>query len=439
MTRKADAFLIWSAMTIAACAGSCRPGDGAITGEIRTSSGAPAVDARVALAPAESDGAPLVTRTDSAGRYRLDAPPGRYRLAAGPEDHPTHSPRIIEVAPGTATDINLSLRLPRVRGRVRGIPAGTPPGLMRVEMISSEPPLEASIHSDGTFEFLDVPAGAKNLFLEPLGAYTPVTVSDMDLDNVELGPSREPGRPRILGRIRVEGGALLPRVYEPQSGGLRLEVRGSAGSAVSLFVRSDGALGLPDLPAGDYELRFVRLPAGYSVKSMTYGAADLLREPLRVASRDADRFLEITLTPPPSAHSPDGNVGSTLVVSNRGSLQLSGDTPLATFIELKGTSSRQETRLGGEWCGVEYPTPATVAPYGCYHFSPRSFDSLALSLAPGRYELRSYMRPYLGGGSPTHECGVSLVLEAGQTLYAERIEHRGCTVVTSSKPFRSWN
>ncbi|HET9943197.1 MAG TPA: hypothetical protein VFR05_07650 [Terriglobia bacterium] len=38
-----------------------------------------------------------------------------------------------------------------------------------------------------------------------------------------------------------------------------------------------------ELPAGEYTVSIANLPEGYAVRSIIYGASDLLREPLRVA------------------------------------------------------------------------------------------------------------------------------------------------------------
>ena len=48
------------------------------------------------------------------------------------------------------------------------------------------------------------------------------------------------------------------------------------------------------LVAGEYRVTTVRLPAGFTVRSMTYGATDLLNSPLRVDG-PANTRIEVTL------------------------------------------------------------------------------------------------------------------------------------------------
>ena len=73
---------------------------GAVSGVVRGPDGMPAAKVRVyamilrdvANAPADATVLEGITETDSAGRYRLDIPPGRYYIASGSVDAPTYYP-----------------------------------------------------------------------------------------------------------------------------------------------------------------------------------------------------------------------------------------------------------------------------------------------------------------------------------------------------------
>jgi len=84
---------------------------GSVTGIVRTTLGAPAVNVRVtALREEATDNAlramASLTQTDSSGRYRLDnVPPGRYYIAAGRVDLPTYYPGTLDVTGGTTISI----------------------------------------------------------------------------------------------------------------------------------------------------------------------------------------------------------------------------------------------------------------------------------------------------------------------------------------------
>ena len=79
---------------------------GAATGLVASSSGGPAAGVRVVAIPAgdpniATGGATVfesLAQTDSSGRYRLDAPPGRYFIAAGAVNAPTFYPGTVNIA-----------------------------------------------------------------------------------------------------------------------------------------------------------------------------------------------------------------------------------------------------------------------------------------------------------------------------------------------------
>lgn len=303
--------------------------NGVITGQIRSIKGGPAIGVRVVVMAApnsaspETGFAPLdsISQTDDSGRYRLERiPPGRYIVAAGLIDSLTYYPgvrasadaRAITVAPGgTVTGIDFAVvQSPgvRVSGQLTGLPTGAPAGVVHVGLlpIAGTPRLpgpmpEALVQSDGSFEFLRIAPGAYNLRVSgaPPTLTRRVDVQDQDVEllSMSLGPA-------VLGRVEIEGGGSLPAstnappgIPNPPTSLAVRALRPDGGSAPGLPLRTDG-LFLWLLPAGEYRVAVTMLPFGYSVKSMSYGTANLLEAPLKIIDPlpTPSQDIRITLT-----------------------------------------------------------------------------------------------------------------------------------------------
>jgi hypothetical protein len=65
-------------------------------------------------------------------------------------------------------------------------------------------------------------------------------------------------------------------------------------STIATPVGRDGAFVLP-LGEGDYRISLGRLPAGVSVKSIAYGASDLIANPLKLDGTSAPTEIRLTL------------------------------------------------------------------------------------------------------------------------------------------------
>ena len=303
--------------------------NGVVTGQIRSINGGPAIGVRVVVMPVPNSASPetgfgaldSISQTDDSGRYRLERiPPGRYIVAAGLIDSLTYYPGVrtsgdasaITVGPGgTVTGIDFALvQSPgvRVSGQLTGLPTGAPAGVVRVGLlpIAGTPPLpgampEAPVQSDGSFEFLRIVPGAYNLRVSgaPPTVTRRVDVQDQDVEpfSLSLGPA-------VLGRVEIEGGGSLPPSKNAPPGipnpaaslGVRA-LRPDGGSAPSPPLRTDG-LFLWLLPAGEYRVAVTMLPFGYSVKSMSYGTANLLEAPLKIIDPlpTPSQDIRITLT-----------------------------------------------------------------------------------------------------------------------------------------------
>jgi hypothetical protein len=170
------------------------------------------------------------------------------------------------------------------------------------------------------------------------------------------------------------------------------------------------------------------------VKSISYAGADLLQTPLKVDNQPLS-FVRIVLTP--SADTAPVSGDATLVVSKRGRGPMYIEGSLHFFkVRSKAPRTFQaERRLGGEWHldGIGYQPAGAVGS-----------DSLAFTLAPGNYELESYV--YVCDGNcgrlsgPADVCREEFTIRSGETLFAERIQSsptsrdRSCKLSVSTVP-----
>jgi len=139
--------------------------------------------------------------------------------------------------------------------------------------------VEAAVRPDGSFEFTKVPPGPYTALLQPIHLYTAgaeFVVAEKNVTAVELKP------PQILEiecRVVTEDGSPTATEHAVIRAEMAGGIRGLTGMMES--VATDKRLAL-QLLIGEYQLTTVRLPAGFYVKSMTYGGTDVLRQTLRI-------------------------------------------------------------------------------------------------------------------------------------------------------------
>jgi hypothetical protein len=295
--------------------GSSSVPPGAVSGQLQTIDGVPAVNVRVVAIPAPKgtisvdDGLNYYdpyfelptdrTLTDNEGNFRLqEIVPGRYFLLAGAAGHGTFYPdassisgaMVINVQSGVETS-NLNFKLTtrlggKLSGRINANMAALGPRTATVTGGTLEDLLEVPVHADGTFEFGHVPPGKYLVSLYPptpgIASY-PVTVGQADISGVELVPL--PTK-KVTGRIIVRNGSIphgLLGFY-------------TAKTWVGGKISDDGTFSV-DLHAARHQIDFAGLPVGYSLASVKVNGQDTTQQGIVVGNADVSDVV-ITVNAP---------------------------------------------------------------------------------------------------------------------------------------------
>jgi hypothetical protein len=185
---------------------------------------------------------------------------------------------VLNVSPVAPADLVIVVSMPRavsVSGRVTG--ARSPKGMM---VVLSGTQFDAFVDpADGTFVFPNVLPGSYQARLVNSGASvtTPVTVGATDVTGVTIAIPKEHV---VTGLIMMEDGS--------RPTGIRVEAKSTTDQTIASATPSAyqgtnaGQFFLLKLEDGEYAVSVRNLPAGYSVKSMTYGTQDLLKAPLKL-------------------------------------------------------------------------------------------------------------------------------------------------------------
>ena len=274
---------------------------GAVSGQLRTVDGVPAVNVRVVVTavppgnglPGQSPNyfdlaAPTDrTLTDNQGKFRLqEIVPGRYYLLAGAAPQGTYYPdagdirgaTILSIEPGVELDsLNFQL-LDRlggsVSGRVNADMKTLGPRTATIVGGTLEELLEVDVSSEGTFEFGHVPPGKYLLSLYPPTpgiASMPVTVGDADISGLELVPL--PTK-KVTGRIIVKNGSIPHGIL-----GFYTEKTYVGGN-----INPDGTFSV-ELHSATHQIDFAGLPVGYSLASVRVASE---AAPAGIVVRNAD-------------------------------------------------------------------------------------------------------------------------------------------------------
>src|SRR5688572_18211601 len=201
-------------------------------------------------------------------------PPGNYTLSALPNSGLPNltiavSDKDVEVGlpsgPGVKVTgvVGLGLRSMRPAGQ-RVVFSGS----------SGWAQVDAAVASDGKFELPSIPAGTYTFRTVP-GSQTPhttVVVADREISGVIV-----PAFVELTGIVALQDGQKLPTL----SPALMIRAVRDKGATLATAIRPDGGFRFP-LIEGDHQISLGNLPPGLSVKSITYGATDLLNAPLKL-------------------------------------------------------------------------------------------------------------------------------------------------------------
>jgi len=182
----------------------------------------------------------------------------------------------------TATDnaeLLITLRAPTpvsVSGRVVGLPSTA--GILILLMGT---PLETMVRSDGSFTLNNVTPGnyqlrvISGLIMQQL---VPITVGTTNLTDVTITMPQER---YVTGRVVLEGSDAPPPAVaaEARSADGRLI---SATTPAAYNGTNSGQFFVFRLRSGEYTISLRSIPAGYQLKSLSYGSVDLLKQPLKL-------------------------------------------------------------------------------------------------------------------------------------------------------------
>ncbi len=355
---------------------------GTIAGQLLTREGQPAAGVRVSAMAVPDPGVPVtgatalvsIGLTDAAGRYRLDnVPAGRYYVVAGLVDLPTYYPGVSSTNSATAinvlsgspvTGINFTMVIPAgvsVSGRVvstRGPLTGTQRIALRGGPVGVQAPMDLPVNADGTFEFTRVRPGNYQLMVSSgtLAQPIAITVGENDVRGLEVKiiPTYI-----LTGTLTVEGNGVRPRFALTLS-----SLRGGI-SVPTTTVTTNGTFRLT-LPESEYIIGWSGLPAGYHVKSIKAGTADLLSGTLKLSGASPDIAITLGVDEKPPWVKVSGRISGLSGVPNSSSLRvgLSGTMsidPLEISVNPDGTFQFDRV-LPGSYTAVlapRLPIPAT--------------------------------------------------------------------------------
>jgi hypothetical protein len=171
--------------------------------------------------------------------------------------------------------------------------------------------IQTSVNADGTFEFPKVPPGdyfatVNGIANLPLPPSTPLVAGTEDISGLQI---RVEVRTTVTGRATVvdAGGNVVPGFptgvsvwfFKGRFGGLYGNTRpdGTFGSSMTT-VRPDGTFSM-SLTEGEHAIGFERLPPGYTVKSITSGSVDLLKNSLNVEKSAMPPLIQVQIDAKP--------------------------------------------------------------------------------------------------------------------------------------------
>jgi len=261
--------------------------------------------------------------TDAQGRYRIEnVSPDTYNIVAGVSDSPAFYPGTSDVQKATGlvttpttTLTNLDFTLPppaklfSIRGRVSandGRPAGGATVSFRSMysgtvsaiggMLPSRTYRPVTSGGDGTFEIPDVPAG-RYIVQAGLSGIAPLSKT-IDVTDRAVDVAFDFSINVLTGRIVWEDGSPFS---DPAVSQVAVSTTSNPNFiATTLFPVSSNGIFSGVIDAGDYRFFLKSLPADYTLRAMTAGTVDLLKETLH-ATVDVPTQVEIRIAKGPGS------------------------------------------------------------------------------------------------------------------------------------------
>jgi hypothetical protein len=230
-------------------------------------------------------GRALIIRPQIDGAFRVQLPPGEYRVGAPERLPPGYTLQSIvyggvdlrsnplKISSNDSAELLISLAVNgpspavSVSGRVTGITPGQVQRIALREPTGGElsAALETSIGADGAFTFPKVLPGNYIVYFR-LRAQTPVTVGNTNVTGLIVA---YPQDILVSGHVITEGTqTALPAVILEGNG------KPATSNSRGTFILS--------LAKGDNSVSVRNIPEAYRLKSMTYGDVDLQKEPLKL-------------------------------------------------------------------------------------------------------------------------------------------------------------
>jgi TonB family protein len=294
-----------------------------VAGTVVVENGGPLPSLSLSFTSTKVGAEPQNMTLSAAGAFSSQLTPGDYRLAVsgiptgyslksvtvGTLDLLTNPLKVVAGTPPAPINVMLGVAAPppwvKVSGKVGG------PGLMGVTPYPLTltgkgllAPMQSSLMPDGSFEFPRVLPGDYTLAVGvPAARKIPIQVGSTNLSGIDIAI---PVMKDVTARVTIEGpqqggvtitqqanGAVYIMTGPPAS--LELSLADQLGATSTTATRqADGTFRLR-LPEG--ERAVTAEVAGYTVKSLSYGSTDLLKDsPLKVSSADTAQ-VEMTLVP----------------------------------------------------------------------------------------------------------------------------------------------
>ena len=213
----------------------------------------------------------------------------------------------------------------------------------------------------------------------------------------------------IPGRVIVEGNGPIPALTFAMTGGP------SKGTA-SVWPPDTGRFGIL-LPSGGHRLALnpLSLPPGYTVKSLTYGVTDLLREPLTVYESDSSELVVTFATAPGSWFGVSGRVTGIDPAARKYRVTMSGRRPRETVVQPDGSFAFDNVFRGSYT--LELTAPGGIGVTTTAVVSDR--DVAVVIASPPQREVTGRVVAEGGGGAQVYSFYLQLKSSSGmRTVWA---------------------